>query len=50
MTLGEMKICAGTWALNLASKHMPGTDQSKISISDNDDVIDMWSVEPEWTS
>ena len=39
MTLGEMKTSACTWVLNLASKQMQGTDQSKISISGNDDVI-----------
>ena len=50
MTLGEMKTSACTWVLNLASKQMQGTDQSKISISGNDDVIDMWSDDPEWTS
>ena len=50
MTLGEMKISACTWALNLASKQMQGTDQSKISISSNDDVINMWSDDHEWAS
>ena len=50
MTLREMKIFACTWVLNLASKQMQGFDQSKISISGNDDVIDMWSDDPEWTS
>ena len=50
MTLEELKISACTWALNLASKQMQGTDQSKISISGNDDVIDMWSDDLEWAS
>ena len=50
MTLGEMKISACTWTLNLVSKQMQGTDQSKISISGNDDVIDMWSDDLEWAS
>ena len=50
MTLGDMKISACKWTLNLASKQTQGTDQSKISVSGNDDVIDMWSDEPEWTS
>ena len=50
MTLGEMKISASTWALNLASKQMQGTDQSKINVSRNDDVIEMWSDDPEWAS
>ena len=50
MTLEELKISACTWALNLVSKQMQGTDQSKISISSNDDVIDMWPDDPEWTS
>ena len=50
MTLGEIKISACTWALNLASKQMQGTDQSKINISGNDDVIEMWSDDPEWAS
>ena len=50
MTLGEIKISACTWALNLASKQMQGTDQSKINVSRNDDVIEMWSDDPEWAS
>ena len=50
MNLGEMKISACTWALNLASKQMQGTEQSKISISGNDGMIEMWSDDPEWTS
>ena len=29
---------------------MQGTDQRKINISGNDDVIGMWSDDPEWTS
>ena len=49
MALGEVKISACTWTLNLASKQMQGTDQSKISISGND-VIDMRSDDPEWAS
>ena len=41
MIFGEIKISTCTWTPNLASKQMQDTYQSKISISGNDDVIDM---------
>ena len=50
MTLAEMKISTCTWVLNLASEQMQGPEQIKISISGNDEMIEMWSDNPEWTS